>query len=225
MKNTKQMSENFVLGISLAVVGGFLDAYTYITRGGVFANAQTGNIVLLGINVAKGDFFKAGHYLIPVVAFAVGILLSEFIKLWLKESQVIHWRQIIIFIEAALLLGTSLIPPNQHNAVVNTAVSFVCALQVQAFRVINNNTVATTMCTGNLRSGTELLFLAIIDKDKSLIRRSFTYYGIILSFIIGAVCGSLLTNVLNTKSVYFAVIILIFPFVLMFKKSENIEMS
>ena len=25
----------------LAVVGGFLDTYTYFTRGGVFANAQT----------------------------------------------------------------------------------------------------------------------------------------------------------------------------------------
>ena len=36
----KQMSENFILGIMLALTGGFLDAYTYITRGGVFANAQ-----------------------------------------------------------------------------------------------------------------------------------------------------------------------------------------
>ena len=52
----KQMSENFILGIMLALTGGFLDAYTYITRGGVFANAQTGNIVLMGINLAKGDF-------------------------------------------------------------------------------------------------------------------------------------------------------------------------
>ena len=52
----KQMSENFILGIMLALCGGFLDAYTYITRGGVFANAQTGNIVLMGINIAKGDF-------------------------------------------------------------------------------------------------------------------------------------------------------------------------
>ena len=48
----KQMSENFILGIMLALTGGFLDAYTYITRGGVFANAQTGNIVLMGINLA-----------------------------------------------------------------------------------------------------------------------------------------------------------------------------
>ena len=41
-----QMSETVLIGSLLALAGGFLDAYTYICRGGVFANAQTGNIVL-----------------------------------------------------------------------------------------------------------------------------------------------------------------------------------
>ena len=31
----QQMSESFLIGTLLAVVGGFLDAYTYIARGGV----------------------------------------------------------------------------------------------------------------------------------------------------------------------------------------------
>ena len=41
-----QMSESFFLTAILAIVGGFLDAYSYLMRGHVFANAQTGNIVL-----------------------------------------------------------------------------------------------------------------------------------------------------------------------------------
>ena len=40
------MSESLLLGAILATVGGFLDAHTYICRGKVFANAETGNIVL-----------------------------------------------------------------------------------------------------------------------------------------------------------------------------------
>ena len=44
-----QMSETLFLGALLTVTGGFLDAYTYLCRGKVFANAQTGNIVLLGV--------------------------------------------------------------------------------------------------------------------------------------------------------------------------------
>ena len=40
-----QRSESFLVGALLAVSGGFLDAYTYLCRGGVFANAQTGNMI------------------------------------------------------------------------------------------------------------------------------------------------------------------------------------
>ena len=47
----RQMSESFITAAFLSVSGGLQDAYTYIFRGKVFANAQTGNIVLLGQNL------------------------------------------------------------------------------------------------------------------------------------------------------------------------------
>ncbi len=50
---SNQPSESLILGLFLAFVGGFLDAYTYVARDHVFANAQTGNIVLLGINIME----------------------------------------------------------------------------------------------------------------------------------------------------------------------------
>ncbi len=46
-KMKKQMSDTIRVGLLLAIVGGFLDAYTYLCRGQVFANAQTGNMVYL----------------------------------------------------------------------------------------------------------------------------------------------------------------------------------
>ena len=63
------MSESILLRILLATAGGFFDAYTYVCRGEVFANAQTGNIVLLGIHLANFDFMQAVRYLIPILAF------------------------------------------------------------------------------------------------------------------------------------------------------------
>lgn len=47
MEKNYQMSESFLLASLLAIVGGFLDAYSYVCRDHVFANAQTGNIVKL----------------------------------------------------------------------------------------------------------------------------------------------------------------------------------
>ena len=80
----QQMSESFLIGTLLAVVGGFLDAYTYIARGGVFANAQTGNIVLMGMNLAEGRWLDAFACFIPIFAFACGVFGDGWIRrLWL----------------------------------------------------------------------------------------------------------------------------------------------
>ena len=53
MKQTRQMSETIKLGILLALSGGFMDAYSYIQRDQVFANAQTGNMLLFGVNYQR----------------------------------------------------------------------------------------------------------------------------------------------------------------------------
>ena len=61
-KETIQMSEAIPTGILLTLSGGLQDAYTYFGRDGVFANAQTGNIVLLGTHVAAGQWSLALRY-------------------------------------------------------------------------------------------------------------------------------------------------------------------
>lgn len=73
----EKASESYIVGVLLAVAGGFLDVYTYICRGGVFANAQTGNIVLLGISAADGNWEQIWSYICPILAFMAGILLTE----------------------------------------------------------------------------------------------------------------------------------------------------
>ena len=69
MRRSRQMSESIELGIVLALAGGFMDAYSYMCRDGVFANAQTGNMLLLGINLSERNWGMALHYLFPVLAF------------------------------------------------------------------------------------------------------------------------------------------------------------
>ena len=217
MKKVKQISDSILLGIILAVVGGFLDAYTYLIRGGVFANAQTGNIVLLGVNLAQGNYSEALHYLVPILAFAFGILIAELIKSKLKSNVTVHWRQIIVIIELIFLFACSFIDSGVGNALVNTVISFVCALQVEGFRAVEGNAAATTMCTGNLRSGTEQLFLAMKFKDKQHFKKAIVYYAIILAFVFGAVMGALIINYLGVKAILVACALLLISFILMFK--------
>ena len=64
-KVSTQMSESMTLAVFLTLAGGFQDAYSYNCRGKVFANAQTGNIVLLGQNLAQGNWDLGLRYLLP----------------------------------------------------------------------------------------------------------------------------------------------------------------
>ena len=65
------------VGLCLCFIGGFLDAYTYVSRGGVFANAQTGNIVLCSAYLFDGQWRHSARYLIPVLSFLLGIFAAE----------------------------------------------------------------------------------------------------------------------------------------------------
>ena len=56
MKKAMQMSESIELAIFLALSGGLMDAYSYLLRGQVFANAQTGNMLLLGVYASQGNW-------------------------------------------------------------------------------------------------------------------------------------------------------------------------
>ena len=61
----RQRPETVVQGVLLSCVGGFLDAFTFV-RFGVFANAQTGNVVLLGIDLSKTEWRAALMRLVPI---------------------------------------------------------------------------------------------------------------------------------------------------------------
>ena len=191
-----QISESKRLALLLAVSGGLMDAYTYIFRGEVFANAQTGNILLLGVNLSEGNYQKALHYFFPIIAFTLGIVLPEMIYRFRTVDRIFHWRQIAILLECVILFIVGYIPA-EYNLAANTLVSFVCGIQVESFRKVKGNISATTMCIGNLRSGTQALCDFIFTRDKNCLSKAGIYYGIILAFTLGAVFGNLIMNFLE----------------------------
>lgn len=104
-KRRGQMSEAWITAILLSASGGLQDAYTYLTRGKVFANAQTGNVVLLSQGIIAGDPAAAGHYLIPLLAFAAGVAAADIVGHRFKTAKRIHWRQIVLLMEILLLFA------------------------------------------------------------------------------------------------------------------------
>ena len=85
-----QTSESITVGLFLALSGGFMDAYSYINRGKVFANAETGNIILMTLKICEGKFLESVNYIIPITSFAIGVAISEIIKRRKEKIDMIH---------------------------------------------------------------------------------------------------------------------------------------
>lgn len=196
----QQKSDTFLLSALLSFSGGFQDAYTYFVRDHVFANAQTGNIILMSHSIMLGNFMAALKYMFPIIAFACGVLLADQIEYRFKHHQSVHWRQRIVLVEIVIMFFVGLL--NHHfDLFATTLVSFSCALQVQAFRKVNGYQYASTMCIGNLRSGTESLSKFLSTKDKIFLTKCLHYYGVIFVFACGAVCGGILSVAFGLGSI------------------------
>lgn len=216
MKTNKQiqMSESFLNSAVLAVSGGFQDAYTYFTRDKVFSNAQTGNVVLMSQEFMAGNFIGGIKYLLPFLAFGLGVLVTEQINARYKMAKRIHWRQLIILIEIAILAIVGFIP-HSLNMAATVLVSFSCAMQVQAFRKVNGFAYASTMCIGNLRSGTDALSAFLREKRKEALIKAFHYYGIIFFFAVGAGIGGNLSVAWGIHTIWVSCILLLISMVFM----------
>ncbi|QIB70646.1 DUF1275 domain-containing protein [Aminipila butyrica] len=212
------MSESYLLGALLAAVGGYLDAYTYVCRGQVFANAQTGNMVLMGIQLAQGHVRQALYYLVPILTFFVGICFVELLRHRCPAGGRLHWRQGAIAIEFVALAAVAFLPQESYNPLAIIVVSFVCAVQAQSFRKFNGNAFASTMCTGNLRSASEHFYRFTSSRNRQELYICLEYLLIIGFFILGAGAGCFLTRLYDIKAVWLVCVALALAFVLMVKR-------
>ena len=223
MKKRYQTSETLPVGLLLALAGGILDAYSYLNRGQVFATAETGNLVLLGINVSLGNWSQVLHYLLPVLAYTAGVLVTELLRRRLgDEGGWLHWRQYLLLVECVAIAVVAFLPQTL-NPLANLMSSFARAVQVDSFRKFNGCGCATTMCTGNLRSGTEHLFFWLSHRERDALNKVGLYYGLILSFVTGAVLSGLLSHWLHNQTALAAILPLLIAFGMMFRERAQRE--
>ncbi len=217
-----QPSESFPLAVILTLVGGFLDTYTYICRDGVFANAQTGNFAKMAISLAEGDFFAVLRYLVSILSFIAGVTIAIWIRYWMKNRNFLHWRQVNILLEMALLLVISFIPSGDvSNIFANILVSMTCAIQLETFRRFRGNVFASTMCTGNLRSATESLNHYFQKQEPEKLENSVRYLSIDVVFVIGAVIGTLCTRAWSVRAALVCCGALAAAFILMISTPDS----
>lgn len=220
MPDGRQMSESLFVGLLLACVGGFLESYSFLSRDGVFANCQTGNIVLMAMYLSWGDVLRALSYFIPILSFVIGVVLTELVRSCAGDRR-LHWRQYVVAIEALILAAVGLIPSGTSDTAATTLIAFSCSMQVESFRKVKGSLYATTMCTGNLRSGTSAFFQYLQKRDPAALTQAGSYFAVIAVFMAGVGLGGVCTNRFGARAVWIACLLLLLVFALLFVRPRE----
>jgi uncharacterized membrane protein YoaK (UPF0700 family) len=173
------------------VVAGIADAVGYVTMGGVFAANMTGNTVLAGIDIAKGNHLGAWNHLTPLVAFFPGAMLARAMLRLFKGPAA------GILLEAALLAAVGFLPVGEQTAVM--IVAFAMGLQASTITSFAGHSVSTVVVTSTLArtadAAVDRLWRGAAVSPPSALNTgllALTWTG----YLVGAVIGGLLLPVL-----------------------------
>jgi uncharacterized membrane protein YoaK (UPF0700 family) len=190
----------FALLITLAC--GFLDSYTYLARGHVFANAQTGNVIFFALGIADRNWHQASQHLWAILAFMFGVALSSHIKSGRLDAALRYPLRWTMAVQAATLAALGFVPATVDPTWVYVPISFVTAMLIGLFRNVGELAYIAVATTGNLMRLVESGYGALADKDRNARAAVGVYASIVGAFAGGAIAGGFATHALGVRAIW-----------------------
>ena len=186
----------------LTLANGFLDAHTYIARGGVFANVQTANVIFGAIDTSKREWTLALAHLWPLLAFIAGVALASHIKSGRVERAVPRPLIWTMAIQAVALAIIGFVPPSVPHSYVTVPISFLAAVQIGLFRNIGDLVYLPVATTGNLMRFVEAGYDGFVEKRAESRRACGVYGALILAFACGALIGAIASRAWGVHAIW-----------------------
>ena len=181
-----------------------MEAYTYRARGGVFANTQTGNVILMAVNASEANRHQAGSHLWPILAFLVGVTITAHIRAGSFDGQRLNPIAVVLGAQVAVLVAIGFVPGSEPHAYVTVPIAFLAAVQTGLFRTIGELGYFPVATTGNLLRWVESGY-AVVSRRRTGSRRAFAVYSSVVGlFAVGAVTGAVLTQQLGVRAAWVA---------------------
>lgn len=187
-------------------VGGFYGAFTYVLRGGVFCNAQTGNLLLLALALGEGNWSRALYLLLPISAYFLGAVVSEVIANPIKRFRLIRWDTLFIIIEILTVTVLGFLPETVPYQVTQITVNFICSMQYNTFRQAQGIPMATTFCTNHLRQLAVWLTKYRKHRRPAEKTRVLSHLLMLAVFVAGGCVSTILCHLFRGKAIFFAII-------------------
>jgi uncharacterized membrane protein YoaK (UPF0700 family) len=188
--------------VILTLANGFLDAHTYLARGGVFANVQTGNVIFFAINLFQKHWANSFSRLWPIFAFIAGVALAAHIKSGRVDHMVAHPLRWTMGIQAAVLAAFGFLPATVPASFVTVPISFLAAMQIGLFRRIGDLNYMPVATTGNFMRLAEAGYDGFVENDGDS-RRAFRVYATLIgAFATGAMIGTVATRECGVHAIW-----------------------
>jgi uncharacterized membrane protein YoaK (UPF0700 family) len=185
------------LGVALLLTttGGFLDAFTYVGHGKVFANTMTANIVFVAIFVASAQWMSALHIVPTILAFMLGVFLAYRARHPVFLRSIRRPALLCLILEIVVLAIVSVLPGSFPEIILVPGIALVAAIQNSIFTNVESWTYNSVMTTGNLRRFAESLYSGAVFKlDPKALGEACVFGSICLCFAFGAGTGALVTH-------------------------------
>jgi uncharacterized membrane protein YoaK (UPF0700 family) len=198
------LPERLLSASLLAATGGLLDAVVYVLHGHVFANAMTGNVILLGISAFSRDWMQTLRHLVPISCFITGVAASRYLRLLPQ----FYASLAVLALEMVVLFAAGLLPLSFPEMAFTAIVSFTSAFQVSTFRQVGRFAYNSTFITGNLRTAAEAYVNQFLERDRELRQieaaKARKLFLICCFFLLGAMAGAWGAPHLGNKTLWFA---------------------
>jgi uncharacterized membrane protein YoaK (UPF0700 family) len=207
--------ETLPVAALLILAAGQLDAYTYVAHGGVFANAMTGNIVIMTVRFTDGDWHRAIPFIGPLVAYVLGVMMAACLKRPPLRRFFPHPAESSLALEIAFLVLVAFLPDVVPDMLIVSGIAFVAALQATAFTRIESFDFTSVTTSANLRRFAEGFMASVVFDEEGKFRRQWRFFlTVCLCFIAGALMGAVTTAMWGNQAVWLPIITLSIAFIL-----------
>ena len=211
--------EKYYIFELLTIAAGMMGLYTYNLRGGVFSNAQTGNIVKMAMAVGSGEFKDGFYYLIPFMAYILGTIISEILPQKVRRTHFIRWDTMLVGIEIFVLFLIGLMPFSWPDQIAQVLINFLCSMQFNTFRQAEGVPMATTFITNHVRQiGISIARIIKHHEQENEAREKASKHAkLIFAFFMGGTLMTFACRYFGEKSIWLAVIPLSLCFIFLLR--------
>ena len=202
MAEDTERTRSLWFALLLTLANGFVDAHTYLARGGVFANVQTANVIFGAIDTSERKFALALAHVWPILAFIGGVALASHIKSGRVERIVPRPLRWTMAVQALALAIIGFVPASVPHSYVTVPISFLAGMQMGLFRNIGDLVYLPVATTGNLMRLVEAGYDGFVAKQTASRQAFGVYSSLIVAFAAGALVGAVASRAWGVHAIW-----------------------